>query len=280
MPREEKKTLPSISPPQNEPTMATTPDQKVIFFDLMGTCSDWLTSILEALSHAPPHPSLTPPDQALRSLALTWRADFFTEIHARNAANAPFEDIDTTHRRILDRLLAARGIGLDAWDESVRNTLVAKWHSQKAWQDVIPALETLRARGDWFFVVLANGTMRLQLDIAQASGIPFHALLSSELLGAAKPDLKAYEKAMELVGVKRENCYMLASHLYDLEAAKKAGMRTIYVHRLTEDVGVEKVNLEGEHNYVDLYFDGRQMKGCLARGFWGVAAELIQESLE
>ena len=35
-------------------------------------------------------------------------------------------------------------------------------------------------------VVLANGSTRLQLDIAKSSSLPFHALLSSELLGKAK----------------------------------------------------------------------------------------------
>ncbi len=35
-------------------------------------------------------------------------------------------------------------------------------------------------------VVLANGTTRLQLDIAKSSGLPFHALFSSQLLGLTK----------------------------------------------------------------------------------------------
>ncbi|PVI05671.1 HAD-like protein [Periconia macrospinosa] len=257
------------------------PNQKVIFFDLMGTCCDWLSSLLPALQQTPPTPSLTPlDDQKLRDLALAWRADFFTEIHTRFSSKAPAEDIDITHRRVLDRLLEKWDIGLDTWDDGVREKLVQQWHFQTAWQDVIPALDLMRSHKKWFLVVLANGTTRLQLDIAQSSGIPFHTLLSSELLGVAKPDLEMYRKAVELVKVKPENCYMLASHLYDLEAAKKAGLKTIYVHRTTEDVGLEKVDLEGEHKYVDLYFDGRQLKGCLARGFWGVAATLIQDAVE
>ena len=35
-------------------------------------------------------------------------------------------------------------------------------------------------------VVLANGSTRLQLDIAKSSDLPFHILLSSELLGKTK----------------------------------------------------------------------------------------------
>lgn len=35
-------------------------------------------------------------------------------------------------------------------------------------------------------VVLANGTTRLQLDIVSSAALPFHALLSSQLLGLSK----------------------------------------------------------------------------------------------
>jgi 2-haloalkanoic acid dehalogenase type II len=230
--------------------------QKVIFFDLMGTCCDWLSSLLPLLQSLPPHPSLEPAQTKSRQLAIAWREGFFEEIHARFQNGGPAEDIDVTHRRVLNRLLQEWGIGLDVWNEDARSRLVHQWHIQKPWPDVIPALRKLREDHQWFLVVLANGTTRLQLDIAQSSWIPFHTLLSSELLGLTKPDPAIYHKAMELVRLPPENCYMVASHLYDLKAAKAAGLQTIYIHRTTEDVGVN-IRLDGEHAFVDLYFDGR-----------------------
>lgn len=231
--------------------------QKVIFFDLMGTCCDWLSSLLPALHACPPISSLTPAEPRLRELAIAWREGFFQEIHTRFNRGEPNEDIDITHRRVLDRLLEANGIGNDMWNVSVRDKLVRQWHIQTPWPDVLPALRQLREDGRWFLVVLANGTARLQLDIAQSSCLPFHTLLSSELLGFTKPDPAIYRKAMDLVRLAPEDCIMLASHLYDLAAAKSVGMRTIYIHRDTEDTDTEIVDLRGEHDYVDLYFDGR-----------------------
>lgn len=251
--------------------------QKVVFFDLMGTCCDWLSSLLPLLRSCPSHPSLSPPDTALRALAIAWREGFFAEIHARFASGVGAEDIDLTHRRVLDRLLEERGIGIGHWDNDVRNELVDRWHRQTPWPDALPGLEQLREDGRWFLVVLANGTTRLQLDIAQSSNLPFHMLLSSELLGLTKPDLAIYRRAMELVRVSSEDCFMLASHLYDLEAAKAAGLRTIYVHRTTEDVDTEYVDLSGRHHYVDLYFDGRS--ACMGDdrvGLMAAATHLIQ----
>ncbi|KAF2017481.1 HAD-like protein [Aaosphaeria arxii CBS 175.79] len=248
--------------PASAPTRYTTYfrmeplNQTAIFFDLMGTCCDWLISLKPVLLSCPAHTSLEPRWPKLQSLAISWREGFFSEIHARFEKGLPAEDIDITHRRVLDRLLEALHIGLDDWDEDVRRRLVQQWHRQQAWPDVIPALQKLRQRGDVFLVVLANGTTRLQLDIAQSSNIPFHMLMSSELLGLTKPDLDIYRKAMDLAKLAPKNCTMLASHLYDLEAAKKVGMRTVYVHRSTEDVGIE-IDIEGEQGYVDHYFDGR-----------------------
>ena len=254
--------------------------QKVIFFDLMGTCCDWLSSLLPALHTCPPHPSLIPTEPKLRELAIAWREGFFHEIHVQFRDSKPTEDIDVTHRRVLDRLLEEKGIDIVCWDDGVRDRLVRQWHHQIPWPDVTTALNRLREDGGWFLVVLANGSARLQLDIAQSSGLPFHTLLSSEVLGLTKPDPAIYKRAMELVRLPPEDCFMLASHLYDLEAAKGAGLRTIYIHRATEDVDTATVDLEGIHSYVDMYFDGRETHTAnLDSGFSTAVTHLLATEL-
>ncbi|KAF2006627.1 HAD-like protein [Amniculicola lignicola CBS 123094] len=251
--------------------------QKAIFFDLMGTCCDWLSSLLPVVVSCPPHPSLSPsPPPSLststslttpqtttppmdptkaRSLLLSWRSNFFTEIQNRFERNEDPEDIDTTHRRVLDTLLTSLNIQYTDWDDTVRERLVQAWHMQTPWPDVLPALHRLRSTGSYFLVVLANGTTRLQLDITASANLPFHMLFSSQLLGHTKPSPQIYHRAMELVSVDVKNCYMVASHLYDVEAAKGVGMRTVYVRRETEDVGkdFERERVKG---YVDFWGEG------------------------
>jgi hypothetical protein len=101
---------------------------QALIFDLMGTCCDWNSSILAALKECPPEP-LGKHD--FPKLAADWRLEFFKEIHRRFQAGLPAEDIDITHRRILDNLLDARNMGSSVWDDRVRNKLVAQWHNQK-----------------------------------------------------------------------------------------------------------------------------------------------------
>lgn len=101
---------------------------KAIVFDLMGTCVDWYSSILPALKSAPSIPAL--PSESLPQLAADWRADFFKEIRTRKEASQAVEDIDVTHRRVLNWLLLARGVTPAQWDDGVRNKLIGAWHEQ------------------------------------------------------------------------------------------------------------------------------------------------------
>jgi HAD superfamily hydrolase (TIGR01493 family) len=58
--------------------------------------------------------------------------------------------------------------------------------------------------------------------MTKSSGLSFNMLLSSELLGLAKPDPAIYLKATELLKCKPEECVMVAAHADDLSAAKEA----------------------------------------------------------
>ncbi|KAJ9268268.1 hypothetical protein DTO212C5_5596 [Paecilomyces variotii] len=220
---------------------------EALVFDLMGTCCDWKSGIMSTLAQTPSLQALSDNDRS--RLADDWRSGFFNEIHARFEAGAPPEDIDVTHRRVLDRILVQRR--LDAMTEDERRVLVGRWHEQLAWPDTIDAIERLKEK--FMVVVLANGTTRLQLDIVRSSGIPFHTLFSSQLLQLTKPDPAIYHKALELLQIPPEKSIMAAAHAYDLRAAKKVGMNTVYIRRDTEDVDEDMDRIRKE---VDVFLEG------------------------
>lgn len=104
--------------------------------------------------------------------------------------------------------------------------------------------------------MLANGTVRLQVDITKSAGVEFDVLLSSGLLQIQKvrfsmltsassridqttilaikanypmslqPDPNVYRKAMELLERKPEECIVVAAHQYELPGAQE-----LYVQR-------------------------------------------------
>lgn len=218
--------------------------RKTIFFDFMGTCLDWHSGIVAALPGRIPCPERS-------QLAIDWREAFFKDIHDRFEQALPQEDIDTTHARLLDNLLEARATGDQncyVLSSDERAKAVEAWHEMSAWPDVSTALAALRQRYEVF--VLANGTTRLQLDLGRSSGLRFDMMFSSQLLGETKPDPEMYRKAMRLVGVAPEESLMVAAHAYDLRAARKVGMATVYVRRWTEDTKEDMGRVEED---VDLF---------------------------
>ncbi|KAI9903902.1 hypothetical protein N3K66_000431 [Trichothecium roseum] len=243
---------------QQEQQQKQKPKIKAVFFDFMGTCLDWHSSVVDAF------PPSVPRDEASR-LALDWRQRYFDENSERVRRGLDVEDIDVTLARTLDALLAheaSSSVSARVVDEAARKTMVQAWHSQRAWPEVKEAIRALREDLSLEVFVHANGTTRLQLDLARSSGLSFDLLMSSQLLGAYKPRPEAYGKGMELVGLGRARAgevALVAAHAYDLRGAAACGMRTVYVRRWTDDVREDMGVVRGE---VDVFLD--DMRGLPA----------------
>ncbi|KAI7971855.1 hypothetical protein EIK77_007454 [Talaromyces pinophilus] len=226
----------------------TNPKIKAVLFDFMGTCLDWHSGTLAALPQSIPAKTRS-------EFALQWRQNYFDSNAARLAANLPPEDIDLTLRRTLDAMLKEERWGdvkagfdaLDDKEEEVKEGVVKAWHSMPAWPDVKPAINHLKELGYEIFVH-ANGTTRLQLDLCRSSGLSFDMLFSSELLGVYKPARENYEKALKLLKLRGEECVLVAAHAYDTRGAKAVGMRTVYVHRWTDDIEEDMQIVKGEND--------------------------------
>lgn len=202
---------------------------KAVFFDFMGTCLDWYSGITAALPERLD-------EKTKRSLAIAWREAFFADIHERFEQGLPMESFDATNARQLDLVLQQHRLELS---ETEKIQLVQAWHSMPAWEDVAEGLMDLKSRGLELFV-LANGTTRLQLDLVRSSKLyGFDMLFSSELLNLTKPDPNFYTSALKLTGYRPEETALVAAHAYDVRAAQKLGMKTIYISRWTEDTQVD-----------------------------------------
>ncbi|KAI4184897.1 MAG: hypothetical protein L6R41_004450 [Letrouitia leprolyta] len=214
---------------------------KVVFFDFMGTCLDWHSGVVETIPQ-----SISRSDRS--KLALEWRHDYFDANAARLAANEPPEDIDDTLRKTLESLLERYPQHKPSFDANTKQQCVTAWHSMPAWPDVPLAVQQLQTEG-YELLVFANGTTRLQLDLCRSSGLRFNMLFSSELLGVYKPAPESYRKSLDLVNVKPEESVMVAAHAYDTRGAKAAGMKTVYIHRWTDDVREDMQVVERENDY-------------------------------
>ncbi len=219
------------------------PPIKAVFFDFMGTCLDWHTGVVNTLPQSIPETERS-------NLALQWRQDYFDYNAARLATDQAPEAIDITLCKMLDALLekapwtAHRAL----FDGPIKAKCVEIWHSMPAWPDVLPSLSALKSHGYELFVS-ANGTTRLQLDLIRSSGLSgvFCMLFSSELLGVYKPAKENYERTLELVGYRADECVHVAAHAWDNRGAREVGMRTVYLRRWTDDVREDMDVVRGEN---------------------------------
>lgn len=212
---------------------------KAVFFDFMGTCLDWHSSVVQAFP-----PAIN--NKTASDLALEWRKEYFIANNQRYLQGLAPEDIDITLARVLDSVLEQFQDVKSQLDTSAKERLVEAWHSQPAWPEVQQAIRSIREGLGLEVFVHANGTTRLQLDLTRSSGLNFNMLFSSQLLGVYKPAPEAYQKALQLVKLQPEEVVLVAAHAYDLRGAQKVGLRTIYIHRWTDDIDedMEKVKTE------------------------------------
>jgi 2-haloacid dehalogenase len=93
----------------------------------------------------------------------------------------------------------------------------------------VPALDQLaRTRP---LVALTNAGLAQAFAISAASGVRWTFLASGEVIGAYKPDIRAYEFAIERLGIEASRALFVAAHPWDLTAAARHGVRTAYLDR-------------------------------------------------
>ena len=202
-------------------------DVKALCFDIFGTVVDWRTSITREGQLLQERLAL--PEQDWAAFADDWRAGYQPAMHEVRTGALPWTDIDGLHRRILDRILAARGLVLPEADAADFNRV---WHRLMPWPDSVAGLYRLKQR--FTITSLSNGNVALLVNMAKHAGLPWDTVLSAELFQHYKPDPEVYRGAAKLLGLQPQQVMMVAAHPSDLRAAAACGLRTGYVARPLE----------------------------------------------
>ena len=200
---------------------------KAFFFDVFGTLVDWRTgiarearAILEPLGHK----------LDWIAFADAWRGQYQPSMEKVRSGDIPFSRLDVLHRRNLETILPQFKIG--ALGEDTMRNLNKAWHRLPAWPDTVEGLTRLKRGG--IIAPVSNGNIALMVNLAKHNGIPWDAILGSEIAGDFKPKPRVYLAACEALDLPPSDCMMVAAHSSDLAAAAKAGLRTGHVARPDE----------------------------------------------
>ena len=195
---------------------------RALVFDVFGTLVDWRSGIAAAFRAGG-----VAGDPV--ELADAWRARYEPILAEVNEGTRPWGNFDELHLATLDDLLAEHGLDLPAEE---RRRLVHAWHRLDPWPDVPAGLEALRRRH--ITATLSNGHLALLVDLARHGDLRFDCVLSAELARAYKPAPEVYRTAARLLGVEAGELMLVAAHPWDLEGARRAGLRTAFVDRPLE----------------------------------------------
>jgi 2-haloacid dehalogenase len=196
-------------------------------FDVFGTVVDWRTSVTrEGLAFGKPRKLSV--DWA--KFADAWRGLYQPAMEEVRSGRRPWAKLDELHRESLVRLLGDFGIA--GVSPAEIDHLNHAWHRLDPWPDAVPGLTRLKRR--FTLATLSNGNIGLMVDMAKRAGLPWDAILGAEVARAYKPTPEAYLRSADALGLRPEQCLMVAAHPSDLAAAGRCGLRTAYVPRPLE----------------------------------------------
>jgi 2-haloacid dehalogenase len=213
--------------PEQQPATRPLARVSALTFDIFGTVVDWRTSIAREGQLLQQRLGL--PAQDWAAFADDWRAGYQPAMHEVRTGQLPWTDIDGLHRRILDRILAARGLVVPEAEVAAFNRV---WHRLIPWPDSVAGLYRLKQR--FTITSLSNGNVSLLVNMARHAGLPWDTVLSAELFQHYKPDPEVYRGAARILGREPDEVMMVAAHPSDLRAAAACGLRTAYVRRPLE----------------------------------------------
>ena len=211
-------------------------------FDVFGTVVDWRGSITGECETFGKMHGVT---RDWAAFADDWRALYQPAMQAIRSGARPFVTLDVLHRENLDALLAK--YDLDHVDEGPRDNLTRAWHRLAPWPDCVAGLTRLK-RG-FVLATLSNGNVALMVNLARHGGLPWDAILGAEVAQGYKPQPVVYERTAQLLGLRPEQCMMVAAHNSDLGVARQIGFRTAYVNRPTEHGAGQKIDLGAEEDW-------------------------------
>jgi 2-haloacid dehalogenase len=145
-------------------------------------------------------------------------------------------------------VFAARSLGLPL-ETGAQAQLMQTYLELKAWDDVRPGLEALRAAG-FRLAFLSNFTAPMLDAAVQNAGLQgfFEPHLSTDRVRAFKPAPRAYEMALTAFGLPREHILFCAAAGWDAAGARAFGYRTFWLNRTNQPREELGVQADGEGN--------------------------------
>ncbi|HEX5655502.1 MAG TPA: haloacid dehalogenase type II [Chitinophagaceae bacterium] len=168
-----------------------------------------------------------------RELSNIWRAKQFEYCWLR-ASSKQYRDFWGVTEDSL--VFASKKIGLDL-SPGNRKMLMDQYLQLNIWDDVLPALKTLKKKGIRLSF-LSNMTAGMIESCMNHSKIGeyFEHVISTDRVRSYKPDPRAYQSGLDILKLKKEEILFVAFAGWDASGSKWFGYPTFWVNRLASPV--------------------------------------------
>jgi 2-haloacid dehalogenase len=190
----------------------------VLTFDCYGTLIDWESGILRALKPIFAHRGIPVSDDEL--------LERFGELEAQmeNGAYKPY-------RQILREAIA--GLGLRYNFSPVANEMESLPDSLQYWQPFPDSVASLkRLKRLYKLAIVSNVDEDMFEASARKLEVPFDYVITASQVRSYKPSHNNFERALERIGLPREQVLHVAQSIYhDIIPARALGISSVWVNR-------------------------------------------------
>jgi 2-haloacid dehalogenase len=213
-------------------------------FDVFGTVVDWRTGVARA---AEPFLRRHGIDLDPLDFATEWRSLYQPAMQRVRAGDRPWVKLDVLHRENLETVLARHDANFGAIADAELAELNTAWEKLDPWPDSVAGLTRLKQR----FPIgpLSNGHIAGMVKLARFGGLPWDVITGAEISHSYKPMPQTYLRSAEAVGLPPEQVAMVAAHNDDLQAARAAGLRTVFIARPHEHGPGQTTDLTAEQDW-------------------------------
>ena len=214
---------------------------KALTFDTGGTILDWYSGFKNGFDLVAKKNNFS---LNTNNLAKEFRKMSLSTITQQNSSN--LINFDQAHKKAIEQICEEQSIKIDQAD--LRYFYYQAPTKLKVWEDFLEPFNLLKEKFLCVsFTLLSN---RLVFLNSKNNRINWDLVLSCETLEVYKPNIEAYKKTARLLQLEPSECAMVACHSFDLNAAQKAGFKTIFVKRQKEWGPDTEVSVDGDYDMV------------------------------
>ena len=200
---------------------------KAVLFDVFGTVVDWRGTMVKEFGRLFRQKGITEID--CEEFVEVWVSAYSKNMGEISEGKRAFTIVDELNKLALNETLQRYNIAGKFSEEEIEKMWMV-WHRLEPWPDSVVGIDKLKKQ---FKVgTLSNGNITLLEELSKNAKLEWNVILSGEQFRCYKPNPLVYQKATEELQLEPSEILLVASHKYDLEAAKECGYRTAYIFRI------------------------------------------------